>query len=143
MSPHRASAPSRHSHWQHIDGLDGLDSAPQTHFTLVVFLVWLHLPSHEWIHFRVPSPSLSFIVGRSAWFVTNATLSGILRRWHDPSSHLCLCRLLSSWRQSQHIPVLGLLRSHSEGATKLGHEHFISGIAEVQSKKKNDLMYFA
>ncbi|KAI0260248.1 P-loop containing nucleoside triphosphate hydrolase protein [Gloeopeniophorella convolvens] len=30
-----------------------------------------------------------------------------------------------------------------EGATKLGHEHFISGIAEVQSKKKNDLMYFA
>jgi len=50
-----------------------------------------------------------------------------------------------------------------EGATRLGHEHFISGIAEgesycpgrfkhrelthapnpVQSKKKNDLMYFA
>jgi len=48
-----------------------------------------------------------------------------------------------------------------EGATKLGHEHFLSGIAEgegtsgvvsghginrlatVQSKKKNDLMYFA
>ncbi|KAG5648366.1 26S proteasome regulatory subunit 6A-B [Asterophora parasitica] len=30
-----------------------------------------------------------------------------------------------------------------EGATKLGHEHFLSGIAEVQAKKKNDLMYFA
>jgi len=30
-----------------------------------------------------------------------------------------------------------------EGATKLGHEHFLTGIAEVQSKKKNDLMYFA
>src|ERR1700761_8491466 len=47
-----------------------------------------------------------------------------------------------------------------EGATKLGHEHFLSGIAEgtflssffpshmvdcflVQSKKKNDLIYFA
>ncbi|KAF9267337.1 26S proteasome subunit P45 [Marasmius fiardii PR-910] len=30
-----------------------------------------------------------------------------------------------------------------EGATKLEHEHFLSGIAEVQSKKKNDLMYFA
>ncbi|KAI0345988.1 26S proteasome subunit P45 [Trametopsis cervina] len=30
-----------------------------------------------------------------------------------------------------------------EGATKLGHEHFLSGIAEVQSKKKNSLMYFA
>ncbi|EKM52085.1 uncharacterized protein PHACADRAFT_262549 [Phanerochaete carnosa HHB-10118-sp] len=30
-----------------------------------------------------------------------------------------------------------------EGATKLNHEHFLSGIAEVQSKKKNDLMYFA
>ncbi|KAG5650128.1 26S proteasome regulatory subunit 6A-B [Sphagnurus paluster] len=30
-----------------------------------------------------------------------------------------------------------------EGATKLGHEHFLSGIAEVQSKKKNNLMYFA
>jgi len=30
-----------------------------------------------------------------------------------------------------------------EGATKLGHEHFLSGIAEVQSKKKHDLMYFA
>ena len=30
-----------------------------------------------------------------------------------------------------------------EGATKLGHENFLSGIAEVQSKKKNDLMYFA
>ncbi|KAI0689070.1 26S proteasome subunit P45 [Cytidiella melzeri] len=30
-----------------------------------------------------------------------------------------------------------------EGATKLSHEHFLSGIAEVQSKKKNDLMYFA
>lgn len=45
-----------------------------------------------------------------------------------------------------------------EGATKLVHEHFLSGIAEgtsrppisypsdtfaVQSKKKNDLMYFA
>ena len=30
-----------------------------------------------------------------------------------------------------------------EGATMLSHEHFLSGIAEVQSKKKNDLMYFA
>ncbi|GJE91617.1 26S protease regulatory subunit [Phanerochaete sordida] len=30
-----------------------------------------------------------------------------------------------------------------EGATKLSHEHFLTGIAEVQSKKKNDLMYFA
>jgi len=30
-----------------------------------------------------------------------------------------------------------------EGATKLSHEHFLSGISEVQSKKKNDLMYFA
>ncbi|GJJ15540.1 26S proteasome regulatory subunit 6A [Clathrus columnatus] len=30
-----------------------------------------------------------------------------------------------------------------EGATKLVHEHFHSGIAEVQAKKKNDLMYFA
>jgi 26S proteasome regulatory subunit T5 len=47
-----------------------------------------------------------------------------------------------------------------EGATKLGHEHFLGGIAEgkylfltvlcqmltsgkVQSKKKNNLMYFA
>ncbi|KAG8961618.1 26S proteasome regulatory subunit 6A [Tulasnella sp. 419] len=30
-----------------------------------------------------------------------------------------------------------------EGATKLNHEHFHSGIAEVQSKKKNNLMYFA
>ncbi|KAH6911452.1 P-loop containing nucleoside triphosphate hydrolase protein [Coprinopsis sp. MPI-PUGE-AT-0042] len=30
-----------------------------------------------------------------------------------------------------------------EGATKLNHEHFLTGIAEVQSKKKNDLMYFA
>ncbi|KIJ54553.1 hypothetical protein M422DRAFT_24501 [Sphaerobolus stellatus SS14] len=30
-----------------------------------------------------------------------------------------------------------------EGATKLHHEHFHSGIAEVQAKKKNDLMYFA
>ncbi|PFH53399.1 hypothetical protein AMATHDRAFT_1455 [Amanita thiersii Skay4041] len=30
-----------------------------------------------------------------------------------------------------------------EGATRLGHEHFLSGIAEVQSKKKNNLMYFA
>ncbi|KAG6816039.1 26S proteasome regulatory subunit 6A-B [Tephrocybe sp. NHM501043] len=30
-----------------------------------------------------------------------------------------------------------------EGATKLGHEHFLSGISEVQSKKKNNLMYFA
>ncbi|KAJ2916115.1 hypothetical protein MD484_g4290, partial [Candolleomyces efflorescens] len=30
-----------------------------------------------------------------------------------------------------------------EGATKLSHEHFLSGIAEVQSKKKNNLMYFA
>ncbi|TEB22758.1 26S proteasome subunit P45 [Coprinellus micaceus] len=30
-----------------------------------------------------------------------------------------------------------------EGATRLSHEHFLSGIAEVQSKKKNNLMYFA
>ncbi|PPR00446.1 hypothetical protein CVT24_004507 [Panaeolus cyanescens] len=30
-----------------------------------------------------------------------------------------------------------------EGATKLSHEHFLSGISEVQSKKKNNLMYFA
>ncbi|KAG8822028.1 26S proteasome regulatory subunit 6A [Serendipita sp. 399] len=30
-----------------------------------------------------------------------------------------------------------------EGASQLTHEHFHSGIAEVQSKKKNDLMYFA
>lgn len=30
-----------------------------------------------------------------------------------------------------------------EGATKLTHEHFLSGILEVQSKKKNNLMYFA
>jgi len=30
-----------------------------------------------------------------------------------------------------------------EGATKLNHEHYLSGIAEVQAKKKNDLMYFA
>ncbi|KAG8912341.1 26S proteasome regulatory subunit 6A [Tulasnella sp. 408] len=30
-----------------------------------------------------------------------------------------------------------------EGATKLNHEHYLSGIAEVQSKKKNTLMYFA
>ncbi|KAF5309337.1 hypothetical protein D9611_014007 [Ephemerocybe angulata] len=30
-----------------------------------------------------------------------------------------------------------------EGATKLNHEHFLTGIAEVQSKKKNNLMYFA
>ncbi|KAI6030745.1 26S proteasome subunit P45 [Pisolithus orientalis] len=30
-----------------------------------------------------------------------------------------------------------------EGAMKVTHEHFLSGIAEVQSKKKNDLMYFA
>jgi len=30
-----------------------------------------------------------------------------------------------------------------EGASKLSHEHFHSGIAEVQSKKKNDLVYFA
>ncbi|THH20089.1 hypothetical protein EW146_g1202 [Bondarzewia mesenterica] len=30
-----------------------------------------------------------------------------------------------------------------EGASKVGHEHFLSGIAEVQSKKKNDLIYFA
>ncbi|KAI6114227.1 26S proteasome subunit P45 [Pisolithus sp. B1] len=35
-----------------------------------------------------------------------------------------------------------------EGATKVTHEHFLSGIAEgecliLQSKKKNDLMYFA
>ncbi|KAL9711163.1 26S proteasome regulatory subunit 6A [Leucoagaricus gongylophorus] len=30
-----------------------------------------------------------------------------------------------------------------EGAKRLSHEHFLSGIAEVQSKKKNDLMYFA
>ncbi|KAH9841438.1 26S proteasome subunit P45 [Rhodofomes roseus] len=29
-----------------------------------------------------------------------------------------------------------------EGATKLSHEHFLGGIAEVQSKKKNDLVYF-
>ncbi|KAI0917188.1 26S proteasome regulatory subunit 6A-A [Taiwanofungus camphoratus] len=29
-----------------------------------------------------------------------------------------------------------------EGAQKLNHEHFLSGIAEVQSKKKNDLVYF-
>ncbi|KAJ7016809.1 P-loop containing nucleoside triphosphate hydrolase protein [Mycena alexandri] len=29
------------------------------------------------------------------------------------------------------------------GATKLGHKHFLSGVAEVQSKKKNDLIYFA
>ncbi|KAG8907712.1 26S proteasome regulatory subunit 6A [Tulasnella sp. 403] len=30
-----------------------------------------------------------------------------------------------------------------EGASKLNHEHYLSGIAEVQSKKKNNLMYFA
>ncbi|KAF9533061.1 26S proteasome subunit P45 [Crepidotus variabilis] len=30
-----------------------------------------------------------------------------------------------------------------EGNTKLSHENFLSGIAEVQSKKKNNLMYFA
>jgi len=30
-----------------------------------------------------------------------------------------------------------------EGANKLHHEHFHAGIAEVQAKKKNDLMYFA
>ncbi|PPQ92831.1 hypothetical protein CVT25_004319 [Psilocybe cyanescens] len=30
-----------------------------------------------------------------------------------------------------------------EGATELTHEHFLSGISEVQSKKKNTLMYFA
>jgi 26S proteasome regulatory subunit T5 len=30
-----------------------------------------------------------------------------------------------------------------EGAVRLSHEHFHSGIAEVQSKKKNDLVYFA
>jgi len=30
-----------------------------------------------------------------------------------------------------------------EGADKLSHEHFHSGILEVQAKKKNDLMYFA
>ncbi|KAF5314834.1 hypothetical protein D9619_007060 [Psilocybe cf. subviscida] len=30
-----------------------------------------------------------------------------------------------------------------DGATKLTHEHFLSGISEVQSKKKNNLMYFA
>ncbi|KAF8755168.1 26S proteasome subunit P45 [Rhizoctonia solani] len=30
-----------------------------------------------------------------------------------------------------------------EGATQLNHEHFHSGIAEVQSKKKNELQYFA
>ncbi|CAL1712868.1 unnamed protein product [Somion occarium] len=30
-----------------------------------------------------------------------------------------------------------------EGASKLSHEHFLSGIMEVQAKKKNDLMYFA
>ncbi|CCM03549.1 uncharacterized protein FIBRA_05685 [Fibroporia radiculosa] len=29
-----------------------------------------------------------------------------------------------------------------EGATKLNHEHFLSGISEVQSKKKNALVYF-
>ncbi|OBZ71738.1 26S protease regulatory subunit 6A [Grifola frondosa] len=29
-----------------------------------------------------------------------------------------------------------------EGATRLSHEHFLSGIAEVQSKKKNTLNYF-
>ncbi|KAH9941061.1 26S proteasome subunit P45 [Amylocystis lapponica] len=29
-----------------------------------------------------------------------------------------------------------------EGATKLNHEHFLSGISEVQNKKKNSLMYF-
>ncbi|OCH92862.1 26S proteasome subunit P45 [Obba rivulosa] len=29
-----------------------------------------------------------------------------------------------------------------EGATKLSHEHFLSGISEVQSKKKNKLNYF-
>ncbi|KAH9912688.1 26S proteasome subunit P45 [Epithele typhae] len=29
-----------------------------------------------------------------------------------------------------------------EGATKLNHEHFLSGISEVQSKKKNPLNYF-
>ncbi|CAE6464301.1 unnamed protein product [Rhizoctonia solani] len=30
-----------------------------------------------------------------------------------------------------------------EGASQLNHEHFHGGIAEVQSKKKNDLQYFA
>ncbi|KAF9562606.1 26S proteasome subunit P45 [Agrocybe pediades] len=30
-----------------------------------------------------------------------------------------------------------------EGATLLTHEHFLSGITEVQNKKKNTLMYFA
>jgi 26S proteasome regulatory subunit T5 len=30
-----------------------------------------------------------------------------------------------------------------EGATSLSHEHFLTGIMEVQAKKKNDLMYFA
>ncbi|KAJ3830696.1 26S proteasome subunit P45 [Lentinula raphanica] len=30
-----------------------------------------------------------------------------------------------------------------EGVSKLTHEHFLTGISEVQSKKKNDLMYFA
>jgi len=29
-----------------------------------------------------------------------------------------------------------------EGATRLSHEHFLSGIGEVQNKKKNSLMYF-
>lgn len=30
-----------------------------------------------------------------------------------------------------------------EGATVIGHEHFLSGILEVQSRKKNELMYYA
>ncbi|CAH7688652.1 ATP-dependent 26S proteasome regulatory subunit [Phakopsora pachyrhizi] len=30
-----------------------------------------------------------------------------------------------------------------EGATEIHHEHFLSGILEVQSKKKNDQFYFA
>lgn len=30
-----------------------------------------------------------------------------------------------------------------EGASVLDHEHFFGGIMEVQSKKKNDHMYFS
>lgn len=30
-----------------------------------------------------------------------------------------------------------------EGATKLTHEHYLSGVMEVQAKKKNDQFYFA
>jgi len=30
-----------------------------------------------------------------------------------------------------------------EGATQVGHEHYLSGIMEVQAKKKNDKFYFA